>query len=1030
VDAAPSARPGAARVEGARREGAGRDRGRRAAGSAGQFLHHGRGSRQEPRSGLGWAAGGPPATSTAHLLLVPHTHWDREWYRTREEFRHRLVRLVDGLLDLLERDPGYRHFTLDGQAVVLDDYLEVRPRARPRIERLVRAGRLLVGPWYVLPDEWLVSGEALVRNLRLGLERAQAFGGAMAVGYVPDQFGHVGQLPQILAGFGLDCAVLWRGVPQEASDTLFHWEAPDGTRLLTVYLVHGYGNAAQLPLEPRELARRLRDAAAALAPRSRIPTLLLMNGSDHLEPQPGLPAALAAAAAELAPMQVEIGTLPGFVARARREAPAELPLLRGELRSGLRAPLLAGCASARAEQKRAEFHDDRLLVRYLEPLSAWLGELGGDPDPGILELAWRTLLECHPHDSICGCSVDAVHDEIDGRLARVAQIGAAELARVTAELGARVRSPGGAPGLVAWNPHAGGLARAEGAVELDLGPRGRRPPALHARDAAGRRIPVQAELEEAGALLASFELPAALAARLVRGFPPEFMGLVATGVRRGRESGRPLAEILLGSRRAPGFDLAAARERIARELEARGDAIASYRVRRLARVRLRLVDELPGFGIRVYALGRGRAQPSEARAAGSARGGRLADGGAWIENEAWRIEAGRDGRVSLLHRASGRAIPDALRLVSEGDRGDEYTFDAVPGGERVERPRSARVRIAASGPAEATLALDLRYALPAALAKDRARRAPRRVACAARLRATLAAGLDRIDLELAFENRARDHRLRLHVRAPLRATRFEVESAFEVAERPIAPAPDAFGSDRPAERPSGATPQRGFATVGDGRLGLTVASRGSAEVEAVPEVDGTTSLAVTVLRAVGWLSRDDLAARPGHAGPALATPGAQAQGLQRCELSLRLHAAGDPARIAEAQRFVAPPLLFAGGGAAGALGDGDRLLELDDPEVVVSALEPRADRPPELRLVNLSARARRVRVRWNGRGTGIERVDLRGEPVSGGALAPGPDGRARLDLRPWEITALRPTRGSGRCARPAGPRKESGPRSR
>ena len=167
-----------------------------------------------------------------HLVVVPHTHWDREWHRTHEEFRYRLVGLMDGLLDLLERDTRYRHFTLDGQAVVLDDYLEVRPEARDRIEKLVGAGRLLVGPWYVLPDEWLVSGEALIRNLRLGLARAGALGGAMPIGYVPDQFGHVGQLPQIFAGFGLDSAVLWRGVGREVEETLFTWEAPDGTRVL------------------------------------------------------------------------------------------------------------------------------------------------------------------------------------------------------------------------------------------------------------------------------------------------------------------------------------------------------------------------------------------------------------------------------------------------------------------------------------------------------------------------------------------------------------------------------------------------------------------------------------------------------------------------------------------------------------------------------------------------------------------------------------------------------------------------------
>ena len=112
----------------------------------------------------------------------------------------------------------------------------MRPGARERIAELVREGRLLIGPWYVLPDEWLVSGEALIRNLRLGSRKAGEFGGSMTVGYVPDQFGHVGQLPQIFAGFGFEGAVLWRGVGEDVEETTFFWEAPDGTRLFTVYL--------------------------------------------------------------------------------------------------------------------------------------------------------------------------------------------------------------------------------------------------------------------------------------------------------------------------------------------------------------------------------------------------------------------------------------------------------------------------------------------------------------------------------------------------------------------------------------------------------------------------------------------------------------------------------------------------------------------------------------------------------------------------------------------------------------------------
>ena len=182
-----------------------------------------------------------------HLVVVPHTHWDREWYASHEQFRYRLVRLIDRLLEILEGDPAFRHFTLDGQAIVLDDYLEVRPGERERIGKLVRDGRLRVGPWYVLPDEWLVSGEALIRNLRMGLARSAAFGPPMRLGYAPDLFGHVGQLPQLFAGFGFETAIVWRGVPAEVDQTVFDWEAPDGTRLLTVYLRHGYGNAVHLP---------------------------------------------------------------------------------------------------------------------------------------------------------------------------------------------------------------------------------------------------------------------------------------------------------------------------------------------------------------------------------------------------------------------------------------------------------------------------------------------------------------------------------------------------------------------------------------------------------------------------------------------------------------------------------------------------------------------------------------------------------------------------------------------------------------
>ncbi len=932
-----------------------------------------------------------------HLCVVPHTHWDREWYRSHEQFRYQLIGLLDGLLELLEGDPAFRCFTLDGQLAPLDDYLEVRPGARARIEALVRAGRLQIGPWYVLPDEWLVSGEALIRNLRLGLHKAAELGGGMRLGYVPDQFGHVGQLPQILAGFGLEAALLWRGVGQGIEETCFEWEAPDGTRLFTVYLRQGYGNAGELPLEPEALAQRLAAARDGLAPHSRTRSLLLMNGGDHQRPQPGLPAALEAALAQLPGDTAEITSLPGFVARARREAPGDLPRHRGELRSGLRSPLLEGCASARIPLKQADFANDRLLSRWLEPLATWLAELGGDADPELLDWLWQRMLENHPHDSICGCSIDAVHREMETRFARVRDSAGEHLRRVAREWAARVEAPSG-PGepVVVWNPNAGGPACAEGRLQLDVPDRGQ--PALHAVDGEGRRLPVHAEVVEPGGIAARYEVPARVAAVLIEGFPAEWSGEHVRGLVRRRERGLPVAEVQLASEPRPGFDWSVERRALAASLA--GDETWIFRVRRLPRLALRLVDSLPGYGLRSYRVVRGRAGDASALASGRAPGG-----GVWIENEAWRVDAGRDGRVCIASRTGGPSVEDALRIVSEGDRGDEYSFEPLAEGQGIGSPAAVRIALLGGSEAQVGLRVTARYRIPQQLGPGRERRSSRSVSMPVRLDLRLARGLDRIELDVELENRARDHRVRLWIRAPHRPERFEVESAFEIVERPIEPPADAFGP-QPAERPTGAVPQRSFATLRDETRALTVANRGSPEVEALRDAGGGW-LAVTLLRAVGWLSRDDLARRPGHAGPGLPTPEAQGPGLHRAQLGLRWHASGDPQRVSEAHRFAWPALLLPGSAGGGPLGDAERLLELDDPAVVVSAIEPRPDGSVALRLYNASAQARRVPVRWRGRAARRLRLCDHGGRARPGGAPSAKGGGAEIALGPWQIVSLR-----------------------
>ena len=926
--------------------------------------------------------------SRPHLVVIPHTHWDREWYRTHEEFRVRLVALVDRVLDTLEGDPDFRHFTLDGQTIVVDDYLAVRPAARERIAKLVGAGRLLVGPWHVLPDEWLVSGEALIRNLRFGLARAEALGGAMPLGYVPDQFGHVGQLPQVFRRFGFDGAVLWRGVGADVTESGFWWEAPDGTRVFTLYLATSYGNATLLPFEPAALARRLGRALRELAPFVRGSTYTLMNGSDHLPPQPGLPAALAAALPAVEgfaePPTCEVGTLPIAIARVRAEQADGAPVHRGELRSGLRAPLLPGCASARLAQKQREFDNDRLLTRVLEPLAAWAGRLGARVDRELLGFTWGVALENHPHDSICGCSVDGVHAQMETRFDRVADLVRAQLETTTAALAARLERPPAAArdgdAFVVWNGNAGGAAGVEAELELALpgvDPASLRPGAriaAHVRDASGRAIPADVEVVAPGAAWRTpFSL--GLARTLLADFPREMLGFHVNAVSWTRSGEQLRVQAIVGSEPRGSLDLGAAKRALATLLADPELTDLALDVQRPARLRVAFTDVLPGHGLRVYRLAAG-----PARGARRLASGRLGAGGAFVESDAWRAEADADGRVTLTHRPSGVAIRDALRVVSEGDRGDTYNFDPVPGAVPVERPRRVRVRVERASASSATLLLGLRIRVPRALAPDRRQRDARTVELPVAVRLRVFPGLDRVDVRVDGVNTAQDHRLRIHLRAPFVASRFDVESAFEIVERPIAPEADAFGSAAPAEFPIGAGPQRSFSSLRDGDRALTVAARGNSEAEAVREPDGTTSLAVTLLRAVGWLSGSDLALRPGPAGPIFPTPGAQAPGPFSAALSLRLHAADDPERIAEAHRFAWPATAFAPGDGAGTgLRDGARLVEIDDPAVVVSALEPGPDGALHMRLYEATGAARTLRGRIPG-AEQIRAVDLAGEP--------------------------------------------------
>jgi mannosylglycerate hydrolase len=442
----------------------------------------------------------PP--TPAVLYLVPHTHWDREWYEPFQRFRLRLVDMVDGVLDRAEADRRCC-FSFDGQTAMLEDYLEIRPEAEARIRALVATGQLAVGPWRILSDEFLVSGETLVRNLEAGVARAERFGQVMAVGYLPDEFGHAAQIPQLLRLAGFGHAAVWRGVPAAVDRHAFHWSAPDGSTVRTEYLVGGYGNAAGLFAYP-DVAAAGRRLLERLAPFFGPDPVLAMYGADHAAPLPELLGVVDEINRRQDGYQVRLATLAGYVLREAGADGQELPRWQGELRSSARANILMGVISARVGLKAACARAERLLARYAEPLQALHGT--GWPE-AFLELGWRRLVESSGHDSITGCGADAVADHVTVRLGEAAQLGSGLAERVAAEVAARV--PRGAVALLNPSPFA-----RSGLVDLDLVvPDGWDEVALELAD--GRLVATQ-EVGRSPALVHGETLPGSRLAELFR----------------------------------------------------------------------------------------------------------------------------------------------------------------------------------------------------------------------------------------------------------------------------------------------------------------------------------------------------------------------------------------------------------------------------------------------------------------------------------------------------------------------------------
>ncbi|MCE5259139.1 MAG: hypothetical protein LLG44_08795, partial [Chloroflexi bacterium] len=383
---------------------------------------------------------------TVHVIFT--THWDREWIQSFEQYRYRLVRLMDKLLDILEREPELI-FVADGQTIMLEDYLAIRPEQEARLRGLAQAGRLVFGPWYVLSDQFLECDEAMVRNLLVGRAIADGYGGAMREGYVPDSFGSLAVLPAVLNGFGIRSANLGRGSQtgrERRDEHLFRWRWQDGSEVLALDIGYGnglalsypdiWGNIAHHPATAKTAARAAEDIISQQGAGFPTRALYASAGVDHMELRPGMSAILDNLNAGGEHLFIS-STPERFLDAARAEIASqsiELESVTGEMRGDLRSPMaLQGVLSTDVRLKQANRAAELLLTRLFEPLNVAAWGCAYDHH-AVLQRAWRLLLACHPHDSICASCDDNTMDDIHARVRQVRELGAIASERLLHEL--------------------------------------------------------------------------------------------------------------------------------------------------------------------------------------------------------------------------------------------------------------------------------------------------------------------------------------------------------------------------------------------------------------------------------------------------------------------------------------------------------------------------------------------------------------------------------------------------------------------
>ena len=789
--------------------------------------------------------------TTVHI--ISHSHWDREWYLPFETHRMRLVELLDNILELFEKDENYRNFFLDGQTIALDDYLEIRPQKRGLVEKYVREGRLWTGPWYILQDEFLTSGESCVRNLLTGMESAGQYGKVSHVGYFPDAFGNAGQMPQVLKQAGMEAVAFGRGVKPvglnnevkggtyESTFSEMNWESMDGSSLPGILFANWYNNGMEIPVEEDKAKEYWDEHLQKVRQFAGTSHLLLMNGCDHQPVQKNLSEAIETARRLYPDIEFVHSDFETYAKAIKSEMTENTSTVKGELISQETDGCwtLVNTCSANADLKVANRQAESALERRAEPSSAMASLMGKEYPSDFLKYSWKMLMQNHPHDSICGCSVDEVNDEIETRFKKSRQVAdeicKASLAYTAANIDTTPTFASDDKKRIAFAVfNMSGWAKKQ-VISVDLDVK---------RD----------------------------------------YGIIWESWDKFEKDNMPLWKL----RDNDGNEICA---KISREQTEFGYDLPDDRFRQpymAQRVRVVFEAEAAPMGYSVYWL-----EETEKKAEDTGSILKQGSDGIILENDFVSAKIHKDGSYTLTEKSTNYSFENVGVYEDTGDVGNEYIYVQDAGKEKITtKGTDAEISIEEANGVRAVVKIVNKMEIPVSMEETldremrsfvgiyqrKSKRSKKYTTITITTYLTLEKNAKGIKAAVTVENNAKDHRLRVLIPTSLKCDTHMADSPFEVVRR-------TNRHGKAWTNPSGCEHQQCFVAMEDDNGAILAANRGLYEYEILPDDDNT--IAITLLRAVGEMG--DWGYFP--------TPRAQMQGTYTMEYALFPYA---PKKTAEA----------------------------------------------------------------------------------------------------------------------------------